>query len=284
MSSNKQILITKADGNKVPFDIDILRASLRRVGASEDITETIVNNIQKTLKDGMHTSEIYRHAFSLLRKTEHPLAARYSMKRAILSLGPSGFPFENFVAEIFRAKGYTATVGIMIQGKCTKHEVDIFLKKDSIRIGAELKFHNRQGTKSALKDALYVSARFLDIKQSQKDKHGEDIINEGWFITNTKFTKNAIHYGMCSGLKMISWGYPQHGNLRDLIEETHVQPVTCLSTLSQKDKVKLMDNKIVLCRSVHKNENVLRSLGMNSSKIKSVIEESNTLCGQLYGV
>lgn len=279
MISNNQIFITKADGNKVPFDIDILRASLRRVGAPEDVIETIVNDIQKILKPGMHTSEIYRHAFSLLRKNEHPFAARYSMKRAILSLGPSGFPFENFVAEIFKAKGYTATVGIMIQGKCAKHEVDIFLKKDSVRIGAELKFHNRQGTKSALKDALYVSARFLDIKQAQKDKQGEDIINEGWFITNTKFTKNAIHYGVCAGLKMISWGYPQHGNLHDLIEETRVQPITCLSTLSQTDKKKLLDNKIVLCKSVHQNENILRSVGIDSSKIKAVVEESNTLCG-----
>jgi hypothetical protein len=48
----------------------------------------------------MRTDEIYAHAFEMLREADIPAAAaRYSVKRAIFALGPSGFPFEQFLAE-----------------------------------------------------------------------------------------------------------------------------------------------------------------------------------------
>jgi len=281
MAYTKQVLITKADGNLVPFDVSKLYTSLHRTGARRETADRIVAEIEKELVSGMSTTKIYKRAFSLLRKEERPSAARYSMKRALLALGPSGFPFEKFVAEIFKERGFTAIVGEMVQGSCAKHEVDMVARKNAVHIGAELKFHNRLGTKSDLKDALYVSARFEDIKKAQKDTNG---ITEGWFITNTKFTKNAIRYGSCAGLTMVSWDYPKQGNLQDLIEEAGVQPVTCLTTLSQRDKIQLLQNDIVLCRTIHQKEDVLHSLGLNPSKIKAAIDESNVLCGTAHGV
>jgi len=167
MTYSKEVLITKADGNRVPFDATKLYTSLHRIGANKETADHIVNQIEKELVSGMSTTQIYKRAFSLLRKEERPSAARYSMKRAVLALGPSGFPFEKFVAEIFKERGFAAIVGEMVQGSCAKHEVDMVAQKNATHIGAELKFHNRLGTKSDLKDALYVSARFEDIKKAQ---------------------------------------------------------------------------------------------------------------------
>lgn len=274
MAIQNQTFIIKADGNRVPFDVDKLNMSLQRAGTPDSLITEIIKQIEKELKPGTHTSEIYKRAFSLLRKKERPMAARYSMKRALLQFGPSGFPFEKFVAEIFNKRGFTTMVGEIIQGSCARHEVDVVAHKDSLHLGAELKFHNRLGTKSDLKDALYVHARFEDIKKLQGNH-----IKEGWFVTNTKFTKNAIKYGRCVGLTMISWDYPQKGNLQDLIEEAGVQPVTALTSFTNAEKINLLKNNIVLCRDIHQNEAKLHKLGIKQIKIKKAIEESNALCG-----
>jgi hypothetical protein len=50
--------------------------------------DDIVRHIKGELKEGMTTSEIYQHAFSLLKKYHAPVAARYSLKQAIIDLGP----------------------------------------------------------------------------------------------------------------------------------------------------------------------------------------------------
>jgi len=265
------------DGSKVPFNPKLLQSSLRRAGAPDDVIESITTQIQKEITDGLTTTAIYRRAFSLLKETGQPLAARYSMKRAVLALGPSGFPFENFVAEIFKTKGYSTNVGKIVKGLCVEHEVDVILSNKEKCIGAELKFHNKQGIKSDLKDALYVHARFEDIKKVQGSVNAK-VIQEGWLITNTKFTRNSIRYGECAGLTMISWGYPGKGNLRELIEETKVQPITALTSLSQDEKRVLLENKIVLCRTLCRGGEALFSLGIPKRKIEDAIAESSALC------
>jgi len=274
----KQILIIKQDGDKEMFDASKLRNSLEHSGAGKDETEKVIKHIEKELKDGMTTSEIYRHAFKILKQFEKPIAARYSMKRALLALGPSGYPFEDFIAEIFRAKGYDVKVGEIIQGACVKHEVDIIAQKDGKKIGAEIKFHNELGNRSDIKVALYVHSRFEDIRKIKRENDSV-LIDEDWIITNTKFTSDAIQYGNCVGMKMVSWNYPKQGNLRNLIDETGVHPVTALTVLSQEDKTRLIKNKIVLCRNIKKNREILISIGFDEKKIQNIMEESQSLCG-----
>ena len=270
------MLITKQDGRQENFDSLKLRRSLKRVGCSEGICEEIISEVTDELKEGDSTSKIYKRAFELLREKEKPLAARYSMKRAVLALGPSGFPFEDFMSEIFRALGcQQVETGKIMQGACALHEVDFYAQKNGRTIAAELKFHNRLGIKTDLKVALYVYARFEDLKKSK----GKDVVDEGWLITNTAFTSNAIDYGKCTGLKLISWEYPKKGSVRDLIEETGVQPITALTTLSVREQRMLMERKVVLCRMLHDNRDVLAGIGLSEERIAEVLTEGNALCG-----
>jgi hypothetical protein len=269
----KGVLITKQDGTQEVFDEKKLHRSLARSGASERESQKVIKQVTDELKDGMTTSQIYKHAFSLLKDIEKPTAARYSMKRAVLALGPSGYPFENFVAEIFRARGFNVEVGKIVRGKCVEHELDIFAEGKGKRVAAELKFHNHLGIKSDLQVALYVHARFEDLNNSGNN------ISDKWLITNTKFTNNAIMYGKCVGLTMVSWNYPAKMNLQDMIEEAGVQPITALTTLSKGDMARLMDNQIVLCRHVRKNADIMRSAGISRQKIENIIAESQALCG-----
>jgi hypothetical protein len=268
------VTVIKLDGTPEPFDRKKLYGSLKRSGAAEDIAQRIVEDIELGLHDNVKTSDIYRRAFQLLRRKEHPAAARYSMKRAVRELGPSGFPFEDFVGELFKARGYKVSVGTMVQGKCAEHELDLRAEKDGHVIGAELKFHNSLGIKSDLKIALYVHARFEDLTSAPQSG-----ITEGWLITNTSFTQNAVNYAACVGLKMISWSYPEGGTLQDLIEESGIQPITALTSLTGKEKRLLLERQVVLCKTLPEHSEVMESIGMPASRIDAALKESQALCG-----
>ncbi len=274
----KKIFITKADGETEQFDIQKLISSLEKAQGSKKTVQEVSRNVQGNLRPGMSTDQIYRKAFSALKKLERPVAARYSMKRAILDLGPSGFPFEDFVAEIFRAKGLSVERGKIMQGSCAEHEVDIVASSDKSFAVGEIKFHNDLGLKSDLKVALYVHSRVEDLRK-HRIKHGERPIDEGWLITNTSFTRAAIQYAQCAGLKTIGWTYPRYGNLQDLIEETRLHPITCLTSLTQGDKIALMQKGIVLCKSIDENQRALSTAGITGGKLIRALDEGKKLCG-----
>ena len=277
MNGNK-VFIVKSDGTREEFDSRKLETSLRKAGASPDVTLRIANHITREIEDGMSTSAIYHHAFEQLRKFERPAAGRYSLKRAIADLGPSGFPFEKFVAELFKARGFETLTDQMVDGKCTSHEMDVIAWNENKLIMAEAKFHNEIGIKSDLKVALYIKARFDDLR-SQKFMFGKErALDEGLLITNTNFTTKAIEYCECAGVRLIGWNYPKVGNLHNLIEDEQLHPITCLSTLSPLEKKGLLEKGVVLCRSVRGDGQVLKDAGLSEKSIANAVEESKLLC------
>lgn len=219
------ISIVKSDGTRQLFDAEKLNASLLKAGASEAAREKIVHHIAGEVRDGMSTSDIYHHAFELLRKLDQPVVARYSLKRAVADLGPTGFPFEHFIADIFKAKGFETLNDQTVQGHCTSHEMDLVAWTSEKLIMAEAKFHHQFGMKSDVKVALYIKARFDDLYGEQFLYGGKKReLDEGLLITNTNFTKKAIEYSRCAGVHLIGWNYPEKGNLHDLITESGVYP------------------------------------------------------------
>src|SRR5487761_1959785 len=139
------VLIAKADGTTEPFAAEKLLKSLVQAGAPQEVAARITHEIEKELYDGVTTGEIYSRAFSRLRHEHRGTAARYSLKRAVLDFGPSGFPFEAYIAELFRAEGHHATIDQLVQGACVEHEVDVIVKQGATTIYTEAKFHNTPG-------------------------------------------------------------------------------------------------------------------------------------------
>ena len=276
----KEILIVKASGVKEPFSEEKLRRSLRKSGTSPALAEEVVGRVKKELKDGMRTRDIYKYAFSLLRGSRRFFAARYSLKKAIMELGPTGHPFEKFVGELLKEQGFSVEVGKVVRGSCVSHEIDVIGKKDNRHIMVECKFHNQQGIKSDVKTALYVQARFEDIKkQWQHDPDHGRKWDEAWLVTNTKLTTDAIQYARCVGMKAIGWNYPADSSLQRLVEKSGLHPVTCTTSLNREQKQGLLEQGIVLCRDIAKNRNFLKSLGVNEAKMAPVLGEVNELCG-----
>jgi hypothetical protein len=271
-------VVVKGDGTKEEFVPWKLVESLKHAGADQGLAEDISRKIARSVKEGMSTTAIYRAAFTDLRKEERIAAARYSMRRAILELGPTGFPFEDFVAELMRADGYETELRAIIPGRCIEHEVDVVLKKNGRTIGAELKFHNTPGFKTDLKTVLYVRARYWDIEWGADDRGEKDGIREGWLITNTKFTGNAIDYASCSGIKLLGWSFPKGESLSELITRTKVYPITILTSLSNTDKSRLLQTGVTMCRMVADDPVSLEKAGIRGKKLDSAVEESRLLC------
>lgn len=277
----KGILVTKASGETEPFSDAKLRRSLKRVNAPSIVVEKIVEHIHKELKSGISTLQIYRHAFSLLRKQEHPIAARYALKQAIRDLGPSGHPFEKLIGALLASEGFSIEVGKTVQGSCVTHEIDVIAQKDNRHIMVECKFHNQSNIKSDVKISLYIQARFQDVEKAwkQNSAHTEKF-HEAWLITNTKLTSDAIRYAECIGMKAIGWNYPESGSLEMRIDRSGVHPVTCLTTLSNSQKQLLIQKGIILCKDLLSKQDALRSFGLPETKINAIINEAKQLCQQ----
>jgi len=278
-NETQNLFVIKADGGREPFDEAKLRDSIRRVGANDEDIDAVISQVTREMHGGMTTRKIYQRVFSLLKKMHRPTAARYTLRRAIRELGPSGFPFEKYVGELLKAKGYEVATDMIIQGWCVDHEVDVSARKDGRHVIVECKFHNEEGYKTDLKVALYVYQRFLDIQKRHETLTGveNEKVHEIWLVTNTKLTSKAIQFASCAGLTVVAWDYPKPGCLHDLINETRLHPLTVLTTLSSNDKRLLMENGVILCRDLPAKKEVMHGIGMDDKKIEKVLAEVGAL-------
>lgn len=272
------VLVTKADGTTEPFVEAKLRRSLRRSGADKSDVNEVVSKIEADLYDGVRTQEIYRKAFTYLREIETPSAARYSLRRALFALGPTGFPFEDFLARLFAAEGYKTRTRLHIPGKCVEHEIDVAAHSESNSFVAEAKFHARPGIKSDLQVAMYSYARKLDLEGKPSCAQDKCGIQSYLIVTNTKFTHTAERYAECVGLDLLSWDYPKHNNLHDRIQRSGLYPVTVLEGLSNTQKRALIERGAIVCRDIVDKPNILRHAHLSTRKTEAVLSEARQLC------
>lgn len=271
-----EYLIRKETGELDPFSREKLEQSLIRAGADMESAESIADQIEKELVNGMSTRKIYKRALSLLHKRSVRAAGRYRMKAAIMELGPSGYPFEYFVTEIFRAKGYEATTGIVLRGHCINHEVDVLARKDGASSMVECKFRNRAGDKIDAKTILYIYARFLDLKEGSA--HNAQPIQTVWVATNTRYTEDAVAFARCRGMHLLGWDFPHTESLSSLADKFGLHPVTCLHSLRKSEKEALLANKVVLCRDLLIQPELLAEIIPESHRRTVALREVRDLC------
>jgi len=275
---SQPILITKASGERVPFEPEKMRQSLLRSGALPDTAQRIVSEVEAELQPGISTRKLYQRAFNLLRKHSRPLAAKYKLKRAVMELGPSGYPFEQYIGALLRAHGYAVQVGVQIGGKCVAHEVDVLAEKDQHRLAIECKFGATRNKRLDVKIPLYIRSRVQDLIDAwQAEPAGDQRQYEGWIITNGDFSSDARAYGVCAGLRLIAWNFPSRGNLKDLIEHSGLYPITTLITLTKAEKKHLLEQDIVLVRHLSENPHLLDPLHLSKSRLRKVTEEIDAL-------
>lgn len=276
---NRSIEIKKFNGDIQEFDIEKLKESLRRSQTSESEINEIAANIIPILYDGIPSKEIYKKAFAMLKKQNRASASKYSLKRAILELGPTGFPFEQLIGSLLTHYGYTTEVSVILQGECVTHEVDVLAEKDGNTYTVECKFHTDFRTSSNVKVPLYINSRFLDIqKRWNDDPNKKSHLKQGWLITNTRFTSDAIDYGKCVGLQLMSWDYPKNNGLKQNVDKYGLYPITTLTTLNKREKDLIIEKNVILTKELYERPDILDKIGLSTLKKNRVLNEIKQLC------
>ena len=268
-----QLFVIKNSGEREPYDEEKVRRSMNRVGVPDNLKPEILAHIKGKFENNqLTTDEVFHHIMEYLEPRDRKSSLRLNLRQAIFELGPTGFPFEQYLAHIFRDMGYTVTTDVIMEGDCVRHEIDLVLEKDGNKEIVEVKFHNHHVVKTDVQVALYTYARFLDVKEKNN-------IDNVWLVTNTKLTTEAIAYAKCKGMPVISWNYPEKGNLQDLVETPEMYPITLLTSLSEQEKKRLVEKNIVFCRDlITKSDAELADPLIRDNSLQKAREDAKLVC------
>ena len=272
--------VKKNTGKTEEYQPNKLQQSIENVGLSPKDAKNVVKEIERRQSiEHISTKKLHYDTFRLIRKRSNAAAARYNLKKALSELGPSGYPFERFFGAILKELGYKVKVGIILQGDCLTHEVDVLADKEDHRMMVECKFKNRHHHKIDTQTTLYVQARFQDLSKKWFFAENIPVNHRVCIATNTGFTTDAMKYGKCMNMLLISWDYPNtKQNLKYLIEDTGMYPLTCLTSLTKNEKKDLLNKNLVLVKELQHNVTVFNSLNITNRRLNKINKEINSLC------
>lgn len=230
----KPYYVINSRGEEEPFSFEKVYQSAKRTGASGSLAKRIAENIQQTIHSGIKTSEIFNEVKGLLQEEDSRAAIKFSLKKAIQKLGPTGFPFEKYIGAIFQSFGFEVKLNQYLPGLCLKYEIDFLAqKKDLLYIG-ECKYRNLLQEKSIHSNTVLANfARFLDLKDGifLKQKKLRNFKIKPILVTDAKFTPDAVQFSQCRDMEFLGWRYPKNKGLEYFIESQNLYPITILPSL-----------------------------------------------------
>jgi hypothetical protein len=275
-----RVYVINSRKEKEPFSFKKVYMSARRAGASKELAFKIAREIEKSVYSGIRTSEIFRKVLQYLEEEDRPSRIRFILKEAIRKLGPTGFPFEKFVGEIFKVQGYKIEFNLHLTGRCNVlYEIDFLACDNKEVVVGECKFHENQGERVDLKVALANFARFLDLKESKFFQKFKNYKIYPLIVTNAKFTNQIIRYSECVGQRLLGWKYPKEKGLERLIEDNKLYPITILPSLSRSMVERFSEKRIMLVRDLLKSspEQISQKLDLPFKYIQKLFEEAKTI-------
>lgn len=267
--------IIKSSGYEELFSRQKLKRSIERTGLNPKYCKKIAEEVTKKIVEEAPrptTNEIYKETIRLIKKQSSVAATHYSLKKSLIELGPTGYEFEVFVSKYFEAIGFETFVDVTMQGQFVTHEVDVIANKPNYSVYTECKFHNNSGRKNDIKIALYVKARWDDLKQGPDGKYLREFV----LASNTAFTSDAITYANGVGLQLLGVNAPDESFL-DKIKRYKLYPITSLMRLKKHTVRALLDQRIVLCIDLLNEESTLVKMGMTIDEIKLIFSDINKL-------
>jgi predicted RecB family endonuclease len=273
--------VIKASGELEPFRRRKVLNSLLNSGVRRADAEDIIDRVLVTVKPPLSTKKIFREARKLLRSYNLSCTMRYSLKEAIFALGPTGYPFERYVAKILSARGYKTEVGRTIKGHCVSHEVDVVAYKDDSCYIVECKFHQNGKTLSNVKTALYVHSRFRDIERAMSLSGAKPGTLTGMIVTNTRFSSEARKYARCVGLVALGWKHPRGESLELMIEEGRTYPVTVLPGLKRAHLDAMVRSGVILVQDIadRGERSLLRATKLDERTVARLKRGASQICG-----
>ncbi len=253
----KAIVVQKRNGEFEEYNENKLRHSLQRSGTEDEVVEILLKKVRTILHNGISTKEIFDFVFKELKKDKEPSQFKYNLKNALITLKINGgYTFEKFVGKLLGVQGYEVKLNQIVKGELITHEIDVTAKKGKEILMIEAKHHDKPWLGESIQTALYVYARFLDLKKSY---------TKSMLVTNTKFSPQVIEYSNGVGIQLLGWNFPKTNSLKELVEKFKLYPITVLNI--KKEKIlSYLENGIITIQDLQNVENL-------SPAIKKEIEE-----------
>jgi hypothetical protein len=270
--------VTKFDGTKQMFDREKVVKTCLRMGAPREVAEVIAEKIETNIHDGTETRKILQMIFRELRRYEPTVKHQTDLRKALSLLKPAP-DFERFIQILLRDHGYEVTPNQIVRGRCVEHEVDAIARKDGETYIVEVKHHFNYHTPTGLDASRISRAVFEDVTEGYELGLNTLKIDRAMIICNTKFSEHAKRYAECRGIRHICWSSPPDRDLRTMVEEKKLYPITYLKRLDAATKRKLTFNGILLLRQLVENnpQKLRRRTGIAKETLESMIERSRKL-------
>ncbi len=272
------VSVTKADGTRQLFDKEKIVRTCLRMGATRAVAESIAEEIETRMYDGIETKEILQIIFRQLRKRKPAVKHQIDLRKALSLLNPAP-DFELFVQILLSEHGYEITPNQIIRGRCVEHEVDAIARKNGETYIVEVKHHFNHHTPTSLDVSRISRAVFEDVTEGYELGLNDLKIDRAMIVCNTKLSEHAKRYAECRGIYHIGWSSPPTQDLQTMIEEKQLYPITYLRRLNRETRRKLVSNQIILLRQLTEKDprELRRQTGISTKNFEALLRKSRAI-------
>ena len=273
--------VTKYDGTKQAFSREKIIRTATRMGATRQVAEQIVDEIENKAYDGISTRKILQTLYTRLKRHKPTLKHQIDLRHA-LSLLKSAPDFEQYIQQLLREHGYQVTPNQIIQGKCVQHEVDAIATKNNRTCFVEVKHHIKYHTPTGLDIPRIARAVLEDITEGRQLGQNNHKIDYAMIVCNTKLSDYAKQYADCRKISHIGWSSPKDHDLQTMIETKKLYPITILKELSTQTRNRLTSNGIItLKRLTEKSLTELEhKTGIHKNKLEPILESARAILSE----
>ena len=276
--------VVKHNGEREEFSDEKVMRSMLRTGIPKQEAQLVLERVKTKIHDGITTAKLYHIVRDEMKDGARAcFSCRYSLREAILKLGPAGFKFEKYVASILNAMGYKAYLPEQeLVGSCVMHEVDIIAEKDGKRHFIEVKFRNEYSDYVDLKNVMAAWARFLDLCDAEASGKSREHFDDPWLVTNAQFSDRGEQFGTCKGMHLLGWKTPRNGKtFMQIVDDKKMYPVTVMHNLSNHELAMLSRANWMLCSELAEQdpEDVSRRVEVSRDRAEHLVEMAGEVVG-----
>jgi hypothetical protein len=272
------VYVTKFDGTRQQFDKNKIARTCLRMGATKDVAESIAEEIETRIYDGIETKKILQIIFRRLRKHKPAIRHQIDLRKALSLLNPAP-DFERFIQLLLSEHGYEVTPNQIIRGRCVEHEVDAVARKNGKTCIVEVKHHYQYHTPTSLDVSRISRAVFEDVTEAYELGLNNLKIDYALIVCNTKLSEHAKRYADCRGIRHIGWSSPPNRDLQTMIEEKKLYPITFLKELNAETRNKLASNGVILLKQLTEKtpKELRKQTGISKEKLGSIVDVARAI-------
>ncbi len=244
------------------------------MGASIQVANQVADKVERRIYDGIPTTSVLQITLRFMRGQRPDMANLLDLRKGLSIMFPKP-EFEVFVQALLAKSGFEVSPNTLLTGKCVTHEVDGIAKRDGITYLVEAKHHVNYHALTGLDESRIARAILEDVGEGSALGMSALKIDKAMIVTNTRYSDEALQYGRCRDILQIGWSSPAGSGLQDLIEGTHMFPLSCLKGLSQSARLRLAIAGFVLFGQIANEDaaDLARKTGLPLHVVEGVKEK-----------